>query len=257
MEQVSVYIPVLNEESKIEDALKSVAWADEIIILDTGCTDNTINIAKKYTCTIIPYTFEGFGKLRNAGIDACSHDWVLSIDADERCTTQLAEEIQHTLASNHPNDAYWIPRLNWFMGRWIRHSGWYPDYCQPKLFRKNAMRYKDEDLVHEGWDVTGSIGYLQHDVLHFSYQDLSDIVRKIDHYAELGAEKLKIQNKRGGFFKALARAKWAFIRTYFIKLGFLDGKAGFVIAFFNTEETFYRYLGRDWKNKGWDKPPKF
>ena len=254
--KISVYIPVLNEEAKIEDALKSVTWADEIIILDTGCTDSTIPIAKKYTDKIIPHTFQGFGKLRNAGMDACTYEWILSIDADERCTPELAHEIQTTLNAQDLKDAYWIPRLNWFMGRWIRHSGWYPDYCQPKLFKKSKFRYRSEDLVHEDWDLDGTLGYLKHDVLHFSYQNLSDIVRKIDSYSMLGAEKLKAEGKTGGFFKALMRAKWAFIRTYFLRLGFLDGKAGFVIALFNFEGTFYRYLQRSWKESGWDKPPK-
>jgi hypothetical protein len=119
------------------------------------------------------------------------------------------------------------------------------------------MRYRDKDLVHEGWDLDGKIGYLKYDVLHFSYQNLSDIVRKIDSYSELGAEKLRSRGKSGGFFKGLARGSWAFIRTYFFKLGFLDGKAGFIISLFNFEGTFYRYVSRDWKDKGWDKPPKF
>lgn len=257
MHKVSVYIPVLNEEEKIEDALKSVAWADEIVILDTGCTDRTIEIAQSYTSNIINYTFEGFGKLRNAGIDACANEWVLSIDADERCTPELAQEVQAILQQDQLKDGYWIPRRNWFMGRWIKHCGWYPDYCQPKLFKKTHMRYRDEDLVHEGWDLTGEIGYLQHDVLHFSYQNLSDVVRKIDSYSDLGAEKLRKKGSSGGFFKALSRSVWAFMRTYMLRLGFLDGKAGFVISLFNAEGTFYRYLSRDWKDKGWDKPPKF
>ncbi|MDX8384765.1 MAG: glycosyltransferase family 2 protein [Ghiorsea sp.] len=256
MTKISVYIPVLNEEDKIEDALKSVSWADEITIIDTGCTDKTIEIARKYTSHIIPYTFVGFGRLRNAGIDACSHPWVLSIDADERCTPELASEIQHVLAQEKKHDAYWIPRKNWFMGKWIKHSGWYPDYCQPKLFRSTALRYRDEDLVHEGWDVQGSIGYLKCDVLHFSFQHLSDVIRKIDNYSELGAQKLKSHHKSGGILKAVSRGIWAFIRIYILKLGFLDGKAGFIIALTNFEGTFYRYAKLTWQEKGWNKPPK-
>lgn len=253
--KISVYIPVLNEEAKIEDALKTVAWADEIVVIDTGCTDQTIPIAQSYGAKIVTHTFTGFGKLRNAGIDACSHDWILSIDADERCTLELIQEIQALLAHVPQHDAYWIPRRNWFMNRWIKHSGWYPDYCQPKLFKRQALRYRDEDVVHEDWDVVGSIGYLHHDVLHFSYQHLSDIVRKIDNYAKLGADKLEAKGKSGGFFKGLSRGIWAFIRIYFIKMGFLDGKAGFMIALFNFETTFYRYVMRDWKKQKWNTPP--
>jgi len=256
MAKISVYIPVLNEEDKIEDALKSVLWADEIVIIDTGCTDNTIAIALKYTNTIIPHTFQGFGKLRNAGIDACSNPWILSIDADERCTPELTQEIKQTLDKATLNDAYWIPRLNWFMGRWIRHSGWYPDYCQPKLFRKDAMRYNDEDIVHEGWKLTGTVGFLKANVIHFSFQDLSHIVKKMDNYALLGAEKLKENGRKGGFFTGLFRGFWSFFRTYILKRGFLDGKAGFIIALFNGIGVFNRYVTRAWKNNGWDQPPK-
>ncbi|MDQ6957309.1 MAG: glycosyltransferase family 2 protein [Mariprofundaceae bacterium] len=256
MTKISAYIPVLNEEDKIEDALKSITWVDEIIILDTGCTDNTINIAKKYTSNIIPYTFKGFGKLRNAGIDACSNEWVLSIDADERCTQELALEIKQLLTHKKKHVAYWIPRKNWLMGRWVKHSGWYPDYCQPKLFLKHALRYRDDDLVHEGWDAQGSIGYLKGDVLHFSFQHLSDIIRKIDNYSELGAEKLESNGVSGGLLKAVFRGSWAFLRIYILKLGFLDGKAGFIIALTNFEGTFYRYAKLTWKKNDWDVPPK-
>lgn len=254
--KVSVYIPVLNEEDKIESALKSVQWADEIVIIDSGCTDNTIAIAQNYTQRIIPYQFEGFGKLRNFGVTQCSHDWILSIDADELCTPELAAEIRSTLASHSTHDAYFIPRKNWFMGKWIKHGGWYPDYCQPKLFKKTAMRYRDEDEVHEGWDVQGNIGYLKHDVLHFSFQNLSDVIRKIDSYSELGAEKLFRKNKSHGIGKAFLRGLWAFIRIYILKKGFLDGQAGFIIALSNFQGTFYRHAKHAWKKEQWNKPPQ-
>jgi glycosyltransferase involved in cell wall biosynthesis len=255
MAKVSVYIPVLNEEAKIEAALESVAWADEIVIIDTGCTDATIDIARRYTDRIVPHTFEGFGRLRNFGIDQCTHEWILSIDADERCTAELRDAIRAAIEKDDADDAYWIARRNWFMGRWIMHGDWYPDYCQPKLFRKGSMRYRDDDVVHEGWDVTGSIGYLKGDVLHFSFASLSDVIRKIDSYSELGAEKLASQGKSYGIGKAFLRGLWAFIRIYILKRGFLDGGAGFVIALSNFQGTFYRHAKHAWKREGWERPP--
>lgn len=255
MAKLSVYIPVLNEADKIEGALKSIAWADEIVIIDTGCTDATIDIARRYTDRIVPYVFDGFGRLRNFGIDQCSHEWILSIDADERCTPELAEAIRTTIEGSDTADAYWISRINWFMGRWIRHGGWYPDYPQPKLFRKDALRYRDEDEVHEGWDVDGKIGKIHFDILHFSFQDLSQVIQKMDRYSELGAEKLARQGKAHGIGKALLRALWAFFRVYILKLGFLDGSAGLVIAMNDFQGTFYRYVKHAWKQEGWDRLP--
>lgn len=255
-QKISVYIPVLNEESRIRAALESVAWADEIVIVDTGCTDSTIDMARKYTDHILEHKFTGFGALRNAGIDACSHPWILSLDADERCSPELKQEIETLLSGEPEHEAYWIPRLNWFMGRWIRHSGWYPDYCQPKLFRKQAMRYRDEDEVHEGWKVDGSIGFLHNDIIHFSFQDLSDILRKIDRYSELGAEKLARQKHHPpSIGLAFLRGCWAFIRIYLLKKGFLDGAAGFVIALSNFQGTFYRHAKAVWKLRAWNRPP--
>jgi len=253
--KVSAYIPVLNEASRIETALKSLDWVDEIVIVDTGCTDETIDIAKRYTDHIVAHEFAGFGKLRNFGIDACSNEWIISIDADERCSPGLAQEIREVVQSSHALDAYWIPRRNWFMGRWIKHCGWYPDYCQPKLFRKGALRYRDTDLVHEGWDVQGSIGHLKNDVLHFSFQNLSHIIKKTDYYSDLGSEKLIQQQKNCSIPVAFFHGGWAFFRIYFLKLGFLDGGAGFVIALSNFEGTFYRYAKAAEHKNHWNQPP--
>jgi len=256
MSKISVYIPVLNEEDKIRGALESVQWADEILVVDTGCTDSTIDIVRKYTDRIVTAQFEGFGALRNKAVSLCTHDWIFSLDADERCTSALRDEIAHTIRKSDADDAYFIPRRNWFMGRWIKHCGWYPDYCQPKLFRKEVMHYREEDEVHEGWNVTGSIGYMKADVLHFSFRNLSDVLRKIDRYSDLGAEKLARQGKPYGLLQALLRGLWAFFRIYVLKSGFLDGKAGFMIAFSNFQGTFYRHAKHAWRKEGWSRPPE-
>ncbi|HCS13834.1 MAG: alpha-L-glycero-D-manno-heptose beta-1,4-glucosyltransferase [Zetaproteobacteria bacterium CG06_land_8_20_14_3_00_59_53] len=237
---VSVFIPVLNEADKIAAAVQSVAWADEIVVIDTGCTDDTVAIARELGCRIETLTFEGFGKLRNDAVALCTHDWVLSIDADERCTPALQTEILAALEGGPEFDLYYIPRRNYFMGREIRHCGWYPDYCQPKLFKKGALIYRD-DMVHEGFDIHGRLGYLKSDVLHFSFRDLDQIIHKMNRYSTLGMQKMLQQGKTSGMGKALLRGLWAFFRIYVLKLGFLDGWPGFVIALGNFEGTYYRY----------------
>ena len=240
MNRISVFIPVLNEADKIADALQSVQWADEILVIDTGCTDNTIDIARDFGCRIETLPFEGFGRLRNQAVALCSHDWVLSIDADERCTPELQQEILAALNGEPAFDAWFIPRRNYFMGRQIRHCGWYPDYCQPKLFRKGSLIYRD-DMVHEGFDIHGRLGYMISDVLHYSFRDLDQVIAKMNRYSTLGMQKMRQQGKASGMGTALMRGLWAFVRIYVLKFGFLDGWPGFVIAVGNLEGTYYRY----------------
>ncbi len=253
MNPVSVFIPVLNEEDKIADAIHSVQWADEILVIDTGCTDGTIDIVREFGCRIETLPFEGFGKLRNQAVALCSHNWVLSIDADERCTPELRQEILTTLKAGPVFDAYFIPRRNYFMGRHIRHCGWYPDYCQPKLFRKGGLTYHD-DMVHEGFDIHGRLGYLKSDVLHYSFRDLEQVINKMNRYSTLGMQKMEQQGKRVSMSSAVLRGMWAFMRIYVLKLGLLDGWPGFVIALGNFEGTFYRYAKRAMQQNPTDKP---
>lgn len=251
--KVSVYVPVRDEADRLEAALQSVRWADEVVVIDTGGNPEVRSVAERYTDRIVSHTFQGFGRLRQAGVEACTHAWVLSIDADERCTPELAREIRETLR-NPSADAYWIPRKNWFMGRWIRHCGWWPDYAQPKLFLKKALMYAD-DPVHEGWSIEGRVGFLHQPVVHFSFRDPGDVLRKIEAYSRLGSAKLLERKRPVSVLSAVLRGLWAFIRIYILKLGFLDGAAGFVIAISNFQGTFYRYLWATWTKKQWDRPP--
>ncbi len=240
MIKLSVFIPVLNEEDKIAAAVESVAWAEETVVVDTGCTDRTMDIVRKYGCRTETLAFNGFGHLRNACVQMCSHDWVLSLDADERITPELQREIVATIVNDNTLDAYFIPRRNFFMGRWIKHCGWYPDYCQPKLFRKEALTYRN-DMVHEGFDIHGRVGYLKHDILHYSFRNLSQVITKIDRYSTLGMQKFVQQGKQASMFSALLHGIAAFLRIYLLKRGFLDGWPGFTIALNTFESTFYRY----------------
>ena len=240
MPTLSVYIIAFNEADKIEAALKSVTWADEIVVADSFSTDGTVEIARRYTDRIVQVPFEGFGKLRNDVLKQLSGDWIFSLDADERCTEAAAREIRRLIDSPRSDDAYQVPRRNFLLGRWIRHSGWYPDYRQPQLFRRGKLRYTD-DAVHESYVLDGTLGTMTEPIAQVPFKDLAQIIHKMQRYSTLGVGRLSERSTKPsmalGFFHGLG----AFLRHYVVRLGFLDGWAGFVIAFSNFEGTFYRY----------------
>jgi glycosyltransferase involved in cell wall biosynthesis len=240
--KLSVYIIAFNEEEKIRQALQSIQWADEIIVADSFSTDNTAKIAEEFGARVIQIPFTGFGALRNKAIKACSHDWIFSLDSDERCTKHAKQEIQKIMASTQSLDAYYIPRRNYFMGKWIRHSGFYPDYRQPQLFRKGVLTFKN-DAVHERYEVisTKECGYLNAFINQVPFKNLEEIIHKTNRYSTLGAQKLCKTNKKAGMSKALLHGLWAGFTLYILKRGFLDGWPGFIIALGNFEGTFYKY----------------
>lgn len=253
--KVSAYIIAYNEADKIAAAVQSVTWADEVLVLDSNSSDDTAKIAAGLGATVKQIPFTTFGKLRNDAIAACKHDWVFSLDADERCTPAARAEIAKVLS--HPDaDAYYVPRRNWFMGRWIRHSGWYPDYRQPQLFRKTALIFNDHDEVHESYRVQGTVGYFKSAIIQVPFQNLEQLVHKMQRYSTLGARKLERKGKRVGMGTALVHGLWAFFRIYVLKRGFLDGWAGFVLALGNFEGTFYRYAKAATAKQNWTQPPQ-
>jgi len=241
--KLSVYILAFNEEAKIEDCVKSVTWADEVVVIDSHSTDKTAEIAEKLGAKVVQVDFEGFGGIRVAGITHTQHDWILSIDSDERCTPNARQEILEIINSEDAKDVYYIPRRNIFMGKKIRFCGWYPNYRQPQLFRRGKLTYEAKDLVHEGYKIEGSIGYLKKDITQIPFTGVSEIFYKMNRYSDLGAEKLMQKGKSPpSFLYILFRSLWTFIRIYLLRLGVLDGIPGFVIALSNFEGTFYRYL---------------
>ncbi|HET9122177.1 MAG TPA: glycosyltransferase family 2 protein [Acidiferrobacteraceae bacterium] len=254
MSKVSVYVIAYNEQEKLREALASVSWADEIVLCDSGSTDATADIARSFGARVIQVPFEGFGRLRNSALDACTHEWIFSLDADERCTPAVRDEIRATINGPQPADAYQVPRRNYFMGRWIRHSGWYPDYRQPQLFRRGALRYK-EDPVHEGYVLTGRLGRLTHAIWQFPFKDLSQVIAKSNRYSSLGAGRMAARQVPSSMARAFWHGLWAFLRHYILRAGVLDGWAGFVIALSTAEGTFYRYAKRCAEQRGWDRPP--
>ena len=243
---ISVYIIAFNEQDKISAALKSVQWADEIVVADSLSTDNTAAIAESMGAKVIQIPFKGFGDLRNKAIAACANKWVFSLDSDERCTEEAKKEILNIIADEHAVDAYFVPRKNFFMGRWIKHSGFYPDYRQPQLFRKGALHFF-EDPVHERYEVKSPspCGYLKKPIHQIPYKSLEELLHKVNRYSTLGAEKLTLAGSAGGMFKALAHGLWAGFSSYILRMGVLDGWPGFVLALANFEGTFYKYAKFD------------
>src|SRR5580704_5578167 len=254
MQTISAYILAFNEAEKLKAAAESVLWADEIVVVDSHSPDNTAEIAAALGARVVQVPFNGFGELRNHAIATCRCDWIFSLDADERCTAAVRDEILALLAGVPPADAFLVPRRSFMMGRWIRGSGWYPNFRQPQLFRKGSMRYTLEP-VHEGYEVLSAkpVGTLQNAILQFPFRNLGEIIRKADRYSSLGAPKLA--GKRVSMASALGHGAWAFLKHYIFKLGFIDGWAGFVIAFGNFEGTFYRYAKRYEQGQNWGPPP--
>jgi glycosyltransferase involved in cell wall biosynthesis len=254
MPKITAYIIAYNEAAKIEAAVSSVLWADEVLVADSNSTDDTVALAEALGARVVQVPFHGFGDLRNRTIEHCSHEWIFSLDSDERCTAAARDEILSLIAGELAHDAYLVPRRSYMMGRWITGSGWYPNYRQPQLFRKGAMRYKP-DPVHEGYELLTDkpLGKLQNEIHQFPFRNLDEIIRKMNRYSSLGAEKLA--RKRVTMWSAFGHGLWAFIKHYIFKAGFKDGWAGFVIAFGNFEGTFYRYAKRYEDVQGWQPPP--
>lgn len=240
MARLSVYIIAYNEADKIEAALESVAWADEIVVADSFSTDGTADIARRYTGKVLQVPFEGFGKLRNDVLAQLTGDWVFSLDADERCTEAAAAEIRRLIDQPGAADAYLVPRRNFFFGRWIEHSGWFPDYRQPQLFRRGKLTYT-ADAVHETYVLDGTLGKTEEPIAQVPFKDLAQIVHKMQRYSTLGVERLAERRTKPSMWSAFGHGLGAFLRHYVVRAGFLDGWAGFIIAFSNFEGTFYRY----------------
>ena len=249
--KISVYIIAFNEIDKIRECINSVLWADEIIVADSYSTDGTTDVAIELGAKVVQILFQGYGDLRNQAISHCNGDWIFSLDSDERCTEEVRDEILD-LTINASFDLYRIPRRNFFMGKWIKHSGWYPNYRQPQLFKNGKMSYTT-DKVHEGFINHGNkeIGVLSNFICQFPFKNTEEVIHKANRYSTLGVSKLQEKGIKGSILKAFLHGSWSFIKHYIFKLGFLDGGPGFVIAFGNFEGTFYRYLKLTEVQKKW------
>jgi glycosyltransferase involved in cell wall biosynthesis len=238
---LSVVIIARDEEGSIGEALESVQWADEVVVVDSGSTDRTVEIARaRGAKVLVTGDWPGFGAQKYRALGEATREWVLSLDADERVTPELREEIAAVVAANGPHDAYEIARLSSYCGRFMRHGGWWPDRVT-RLFRRGSARFSD-DLVHERVVVKGSTGRLKGHLLHRAYEDLEEVLRKTDRYSTAGARMRHAAGERGSVTRAVAHGLWAFFRTYVLRAGFLDGRHGFMLAVSNAEATYYRYV---------------
>jgi glycosyltransferase involved in cell wall biosynthesis len=237
---LSVVIIVKNEASRLGATLESVRFADEIIVLDSGSTDGTVELAREYTDKVfVDADWQGFGVQKNRALAHAGGDWVLSLDADECVTVELRREIEAALA-DPVADVYEMPRLSSYCGRTIRHSGWWPDYVV-RLFRRGSARFSDS-LVHEKLIFTGKAARFGFPLQHESYRNLDEVLDKMNRYSTAGAAQALESGRRAGLGKAVLRGGWAFFRTYLLRAGFLDGREGFILAVSNAETTYYRYL---------------
>jgi glycosyltransferase involved in cell wall biosynthesis len=239
---LGIAIITYNAAARLAQCLSAVSFADEIVVIDGGSTDATAGIAEAHRARVIEARdWPGFGPQKNRALDALSTDWILSIDADEIVTPELAAAIRSAITDPRA-DVYSVDRLSSFCGVWVKHSGWYPDWI-PRLFRRGTARFSD-DLVHERLVLATSkpVAKLEGRLMHYSYEDFEAVLRKLDAYSTAGAQQRHAAGKRGSFSIALLRGLWAFLRTYFLRRGFLDGRTGFMIAVFNAQTVYYRFL---------------
>jgi glycosyltransferase involved in cell wall biosynthesis len=242
MPTLSVILITRNEEANLEDCLASLEGiAQQVVVVDTNSSDRTLEIAKKHGATISqPLDWPGFGPQKNRALDLATGEWVLSLDADERLTPALRSEILTAIHHNAHVNCFAIPRLSWYCGRFIRHSGWSPDYVD-RLFRRGTARFSD-DLVHERLIPNGPVAKLENPMLHYSFMNYSQVLKKLDRYSTASAEQAFAKGKTSNPLKAVLHGVWAFVRTYIIRAGFLDGGQGFALAISNAQGTYYRYI---------------
>ena len=240
MVSLSVIVITKNEAHNIGACLQSVIFADQLVVLDSGSRDGTLEIARTIGAEVSEnYDWQGFGIQKNRALAMARCDWVLSIDADERVTPALHAEIMATIHAP-AFEAYSFPRLSSYCGQYIRYSGWHPDRVT-RLFKRHCAQFSCE-LVHEKIVTSSRVGQLASHLLHESFTDFEAVLQKVDRYSSAGAQMLFERGKTASPGKAFAHGAWAFVRTYILKRGFLDGRMGLVLAVSNAEGTYYRYL---------------
>lgn len=244
MEKVTAIIPTGNEERHIAEAIKSVHWADEVLVVDSLSTDKTVEIARAHGARVIQREYGYSASQKNWAIPQASHPWIFLLDADERCTPELEQEIKTLLKKGTDIHAFWIHRVNHFMGKRINYSGWQGDKVV-RLFRRDTCRYQDLK-VHAEIESSGPISKLKQKIVHYTYVDLASYLRKADRYTTWGAldrfEKFQKSGRRIGWPYLLFRPLGRFVRHYVWRLGFLDGTHGLVVSLLSSYNIFIRAL---------------
>ncbi|QPJ65629.1 MAG: glycosyltransferase family 2 protein [Candidatus Nitrohelix vancouverensis] len=239
MNQLSVVIISFNEEKNIERCLKSVQWADEIVVLDSFSTDRTLEICKRYTNCVFQGEWRGYGAQKNLCADKASHSWVLNLDADEAVTPEGAEEIQRMLSQQLEFPAYDFPRKNFIGERWIRFCGWYPDRII-RLYDKRVVRFT-EGKVHERLQPDDRVGAMREALLHYSFHDMADYVQRQNRYSSLAASERAGSGKKSGWANLILNPLWVFLKCFFLRQGFREGRLGFFISASMAYYTFLKY----------------
>jgi len=242
---VSVVIVTKNEEQNIEDALKSVEDAQEIIVVDSFSSDRTVDICKRYTEKVYQHEWQGFARQKQKAVDYAQGQWVMILDADERVTPALKQEIGDII-SHGQCSGYYVPRENYFIGKWIRHSGWWPDNTL-RLFRKEKGRLEPRE-VHERVVVEGATGYLKNPLRHYTYRSVSDFVERMERYSTLAAREAEKKSGGAGVCSLMVRPLATFVKMYVLRMGFLDGTRGVMLAVLYSYYTFLKYA-KVWEMK--------
>jgi glycosyltransferase involved in cell wall biosynthesis len=237
---LSVVIITFNEEANLARTLASVTWADEIVIVDSGSTDGTRGIAESLHARLFVEPWKGFAAQKNSALGNATSEWILSLDADEEVEPALADEIRAVLAANPSVAGFWIPRKNFFLGRWIRHGGFYPD-PKLRLFRRGVGKF-EERLVHEDLRVDGTTASLQHHLLHHAYPTIEDYLEHMNRYSSLGAVMAAANGVPGfSFLDIVVRPGLTFLYNYFFRLGFLDGREGLLLHLYHAQYVSWKY----------------
>ena len=242
MTKVTVTIITLNEAAHIGDCLASVAWADERLVVDSGSTDGTAELARAAGARVIVRDWPGYAAQKNFAAGEAAHDWILSLDADERVTPDLAREIQALLGApaSPARAGYRIPRVTWHLGRWIWHTDWYPDY-QLRLYDRRRARWRPR-RVHESVEVDGGdYGHLAGDLQHYAYRDEAHHRQTMERYTTLAAEEMHASGRRAGLASLALHPLAAFLRNYVLRAGFLDGRAGLTISAMNARYVYLKF----------------
>lgn len=237
MPKLSVTVICRDEAEHIEEALSSLRWADEIIVVDSGSTDGTVEIARRFTGTVVVREWPGYAAQKEFAASLASNDWILSVDADERVSPELAAEIRSVLSTDPVQAAFRMPRMTRHFGRWLRTTDAYPDY-QVRLYDRRRARWKPLD-VHESVTADGPVATLRNDLLHEGDDTMAARKAKLRHYAELSAREMHRRGRRGGALALLLHPPAAFLRSYLLRRGFLDGGAGFRVS---ALQAYYVYM---------------
>jgi len=237
--KLSVTIITKDEANDIAAALQSVSWADERIVVDSGSTDDTVAIAKTLADRVVVREWAGYAAQKNHAASLASHEWILSLDADERVTPELAAEIREKLREEPPDRGFRIRRVTWHLGRWIRTTDWYPDY-QLRLYDRRAAEWTGRH-VHEGVHVHGRVGRLRGELQHYAYRDIAEHMETIEHYTTLAARQMFEQGRGASALDIALQPAFAFLRNYILKLGFLDGSVGLTISKMNARYVALKF----------------